>query len=469
MAWFIYLCNNYKLQNAVYHISIMKKFILFTIISTLSAINSMASDSLSLVQDSVKLSTDSLKEVVDTLEVSVAVPTLEWDKHYSKTPKVKADYLFAPLVFEEYTAIGESKSVEADQNVMPSLSFDINDIWLKSSLANNQKVRGMRYNAMIYAPQNVQYNQKDLPVPPKTYVIAPNPTNRMVTIEEKKYTNLEKAQAGAVKVRNWIHSFNSSIQLSQAYLSENWYQGGENNINVLGNFVWNVKLNNNIHKKLLFENSVQYKVSINSAPQDTIRGYSISQDLFQVNTKFGYKAIKKWYYSATLRFKTQLLNNYASNTNNMKTSILSPAELNVGLGMTYSTTSKKNALKFDMSISPLSMDMNICREIKKIDPTSFGIDEGKHFKAAYGSNLEAKMTWKICDEVTWSSRLFAFTNYERVQSDWENTLNFSINKYLSTKLYAHLRYDDSVTKDPSWKYWQFNEVLSFGFNYTFSM
>ena len=180
-------------------------------------------------------------------------------------------------------------------------------------------------------------------------------------------------------------------------------------------------------------------MSITSAPQDTIRGYSISQDLFQVNTKFGYKAIKKWYYSATLRFKTQLLNNYASNTNNMKTSILSPAELNVGLGMTYSTTTKKNALKFDMSISPLSMDMNICREIKKIDPTSFGIDEGKHFKAAYGSNLEAKMTWKICDEVTWSSRLFAFTNYERVQSDWENTLNFSINKYLSTKQYAHLR------------------------------
>ena len=365
--------------------------------------------------------------------------------------------------------IGKVTSEEEDHSVMSSLEFDLNDSWLKSSLGNKQKVRDLRYKTMIYIPQSVRYNQKDLPVPPKTYVIAPNPTNRMVTIEEKKYTNIETVQVEAVKVRNWIHSFNSSVQLSQAYLSENWYQGGENNINVIGNFVWNVKLNNNIHKKLLFENSVQYKVSVNSAPQDTIRGYSISQDLFQVNTKFGYKAIKKWYYSATLRFKTQLLNNYASNTNDMKTSILSPAELNLGLGMTYSTTAKKNALKFDMSISPLSMDMNICREIKKIDPTSFGIDEGKHFKAAYGSNLEAKMSWKICDEVTWSSRLFAFTNYERVQSDWENTLNFSINKYLSTKLYAHLRYDDSVTKDPSWKYWQFNEVLSFGFNYTFSM
>lgn len=469
MAWFIYLCNKYKLREGVYHNTIMKKFILFVIISTLSVINSDASASMQIVTDTLKVSTDTLKDVVDTLEVSVVVPALEWDKHYSKTPKVKPDYLFAPLVFEEYMPIGKATSEEEDHSVMSSLEFDLNDSWLKSSLGNKQKVRDLRYKTMIYIPQSVRYNQKDLPVPPKTYVIAPNPTNRMVTIEEKKYTNIETVQVEAVKVRNWIHSFNSSVQLSQAYLSENWYQGGENNINVIGNFVWNVKLNNNIHKKLLFENSVQYKVSINSAPQDTIRGYSISQDLFQVNTKFGYKAIKKWYYSATLRFKTQLLNNYASNTNDMKTSILSPAELNLGLGMTYSTTAKKNALKFDMSISPLSMDMNICREIKKIDPTSFGIDEGKHFKAAYGSNLEAKMSWKICDEVTWSSRLFAFTNYERVQSDWENTLNFSINKYLSTKLYAHLRYDDSVTKDPSWKYWQFNEVLSFGFNYTFSM
>ncbi len=469
MAWFIYLCNKYKLREGVYHNTIMKKFILFVIISTLSVINSDASASMQIVTDTLKVSTDTLKDVVDTLDVSVVVPALEWDKHYSKTPKVKPDYLFAPLVFEEYMPIGKSTSEEEDHSVMSSLEFDLNDSWLKSSLGNKQKVRDLRYKTMIYIPQSVRYNQKDLPVPPKTYVIAPNPTNLMVTIEEKKYTNIETVQVEAVKVRNWIHSFNSSVQLSQAYLSENWYQGGENNINVIGNFVWNVKLNNNIHKKLLFENSVQYKVSVNSAPQDTIRGYSISQDLFQVNTKFGYKAIKKWYYSATLRFKTQLLNNYASNTNDMKTSILSPAELNLGLGMTYSTTAKKNALKFDMSISPLSMDMNICREIKKIDPTSFGIDEGKHFKAAYGSNLEAKMSWKICDEVTWSSRLFAFTNYERVQSDWENTLNFSINKYLSTKLYAHLRYDDSVTKDPSWKYWQFNEVLSFGFNYTFSM
>jgi hypothetical protein len=153
----------------------------------------------------------------------------------------------------------------------------------------------------------------------------------------------------------------------------------------------------------------------------------------------------------------------------MKASVLSPADLNIGVGMTYSTALKNSKLKFDLSLSPLSMDMKLCREIKKIDPTSFGIESGKHVKASFGSNVEAKMTWQLSREMIWTSRLFAFTDYENVQGDWENTLNFTINKYLSTRIYVHLRYDNSVDKHDTWKYWQFNEILSFGFNYRFSM
>ena len=46
---------------------------------------------------------------------------------------------------------------------------------------------------------------------------------------------------------------------------------------------------------------------------------------------------------------------------------------------------------------------------------------------------------------------------------------FSINKYLSTQIYAHLRFDDSATWNDSWQYWQFKEILSFGLTYRFSM
>lgn len=56
-----------------------------------------------------------------------------------------------------------------------------------------------------------------------------------------------------------------------------------------------------------------------------------------------------------------------------------------------------------------------------------------------------------------------------MQGDWEHTFNFSINKYLSTQFYAHLRFDNGAAKNDSWKYWQFKEILSFGLTYRFSM
>lgn len=411
------------------------------------------------------LAVDSVVVKNDTLPMSVVTPFLEWNKNYAVKPRVKPDYMFVPLIFEQYVSTCENK---AEENHSSDMALNVNDEWLKSSMERREQVRQLRFNTMVGAPDIVKFNEQDLPEPPKSYVITTDPSKQTVTLQERSLAKVGNIQGEKVKVRNWIHSFNGSVQFSQAYLSENWYQGGENNVNVLGQFVWNVKLNENNHPNLLFENNVQYKVSVNSASQDTIRGYSISQDLFQVNTKFGYKAIKNWYYSTTLQFKTQLLNNYAPNTNDMKASFLSPADLNVGLGMTYNNTFK-NKIAFNLSLAPLSMDVKMCREIKKIDPTTFGIDAGKHFAMKYGSNIEAKMVWKICHEVTWTSRLFTFTNYEDIQGDWENTLDFTINKYLSTRFYAHLRYDNSVAKDPSWKYWQFNEILSFGFNYKFSM
>ena len=54
---------------------------------------------------------------------------------------------------------------------------------------------------------------------------------------------------------------------------------------------------------------------------------------------------------------------------------------------------------------------------------------------------------------------------EYLQGDFENTFNFSINKYLSTQFHFHLRYDSSAESDPDWSKWQFKEILSFGFNY----
>ena len=78
--------------------------------------------------------------------------------------------------------------------------------------------------------------------------------------------------------------------------------------------------------------------------------------------------------------------------------------------------------------------------------------------------------WKMTYNIEYFSRMFIFTNYEYLQGDWEHTVSFNINKYLSTRLYAHLRYQSDAKKieDTRWNKWQLKEILSIGFSYRFS-
>lgn len=274
----------------------MKKFVTLLLITLVSAIGMEINANTALATDTLVvkpvLMDSATNSEVDTLAMSVVAPELKWDVVGGKSVTVKPNYLFIPLIFEQYPTDSLVAASDANGAFMSGLNLDVADEWLNKSLEERNSVSKLRFDAMVNRPQNVQYNEKDLPEPPKSKVIKADPSKRSVTIEERTFENVPTAQSEKVKVRNWIHSFSASVQVSQAYLSENWYQGGENNVNVLGDFVWNVKLNPNVYKKLLFENTVQYKVSVNSASQDSIRGYTISQDQFQINTKLGYKAIK---------------------------------------------------------------------------------------------------------------------------------------------------------------------------------
>jgi hypothetical protein len=88
----------------------------------------------------------------------------------------------------------------------------------------------------------------------------------------------------------------------------------------------------------------------------------------------------------------------------------------------------------------------------------------------YGSSAELTFKAKIAWNIEYSTRMFIFTNYEYLQSDWENTLTFNINRFLSTKLFAHVRYqsDTPHIENSKWQKWQVKEILSIGFSYKFS-
>ena len=384
-------------------------------------------------------------------------------------PGMESSMLYAPLVYDSYQLDAGNKSMPSP-NTGGLYSLDAGDAWLQEAMETSARTRQLRQRAMIENPQLVAYNANRLPEAPPEGVIASDPRQGKLTIAPPQVSvpdDVTPADAPDLKIHNWLHVFNASLQFTQAYISRNWYQGGENNLALLGSINWNCNLNQDVHPNWLFNNTLSYKLGVATTHGDSIRNYLINEDHFLFSSQLGYKAVKNWYYSAMLQFTTQFLNNYKTNTRTMTAAFLSPAELNIGLGMTYNYK-KADDRMFTLAIAPLSYNLKYCRNITDIDPTRFGIDAGHHSKSTFGSNFEAKLLWRFTPNVMLTSRLYMFTNYEYVQGDWENTLDLSISKYLTTQFYTHLRFDRSVARDDDWKFWQFKEILSLGVIYRFA-
>lgn len=373
--------------------------------------------------------------------------------------------VFLPAVFTGFEYPDTTSVFTPDFSGNPALE------WIEEEMAMQRKIKALNYNLFLNHPENVTYNINLLPEAPKAFHAVVDPEKHTIAIEEfaNKAEAVNPIDIGPAKKRHWIRTFTASLQFSQAYVSPNWYQGGNNNLNALGQLYYNVKLNTQYHPNLLFETTAQYKLGINSAPDDTVHSYNITDDIFQVNTTFGIRAHKRWYYSFTGQFKTQLLNSYQSNSQNLRSSFLSPGELTAGIGMTYNYANAKKTFTFDASLAPLSYALRTCIS-DKIDPTKYNIEAGRKVSHHFGSTAELRLFWKICYNISFSSRIFAFTDYETAQMDWENTLVFEINRFLTTQIYCHARYDSSTPRcdDPSWKKLQVKEILSIGFAYKFS-
>lgn len=340
--------------------------------------------------------------------------------------------------------------------------------WLRDALRLYRIQEDFMYNTMVTQPSTIDYSYWDLPVPPR---LLDDDVTFAGYLRRQNLPDLdpEKAVLPEENLRRiyWLHNLGASLQFSQAYVSKNWYQGGNNHLALLFNFNWNVQLNQVYYPNLLFQSALTYKLALNSTPQDEIHTYSISEDVLQYNLNTGLKAFKKWFYSLNLQFKTQILRNYEQNSMKRKASFLSPGDLNLGLGMAYSHQNQKKTLQFTATISPISYNLKTCIT-DSIDHAIFNIAPNRKTRSEVGSNAEFNMNWQITPNINYKTRLFLFTDYDYYLADWENTFSFYINKFLSTQIYVHMRYDTSTDISTSWKHFMLREVLSFGLTYTFS-
>lgn len=340
--------------------------------------------------------------------------------------------------------------------------------WLTTAIRADIIQQNLKYDFMLSHPRMIDYAYWDLPIPPQL------PDDNLSYDSYIRTLNLptidtHKAILAKLDVERtlWLHYLNTGMQFSQAFISSNWYQGGNDYVALLFNFNWNVDLNTVYYPKWLFQSSFSYKLGVNSNPTGSIQKYSVSQDQLQYNLKLGYKAVKRMFWSFNLRFVTPLVNTYPANSETRTAAFMSPGSLNIGLGMTYNYATKANRFKLSASVSPISYNLKTCFA-KDIDHLQYKIPADRYTLSEIGSSVEANADWNITSNISWRNRIFLFTDYDYFQADWENTINFEINKFLSTQLYLRPRFDSSTVKNEKWGYWMFKEILSFGLSYTFN-
>ncbi|MBR5102386.1 MAG: DUF3078 domain-containing protein, partial [Muribaculaceae bacterium] len=186
------------------------------------------------------------------------------------TVTLEPSILYMPLMFESYDSGFPVEEIEGGVNN-----------WLSEALARRASHRSTLNAAMMSHPELVGYNAADMPEVPKEHVVTADPSRNKLVITEtppEVPAVVPVVEAREVKKRNWLHTFKGSLHFTQAYISDNWYQGGENNMNVLGDIQWDFNLNQVLHPNLLFNNTLHYKVGVMTAHNDSLRHYALNED-----------------------------------------------------------------------------------------------------------------------------------------------------------------------------------------------
>lgn len=380
-----------------------------------------------------------------TLSASAAQPNDSLDARYYR--------LFAPVTFYHNVA-DKALALNSDAAGKDAVADEVDATLL---------------NVYLNRPDLVSTTETELKETGTIREDVDQPIENQVTLVDRVETPVvdmpEDAPDSVVvqKPKFWTYKGDGFLQFMQNYVSNNWYKGGESNYSMVGSLVLEANYDNK--NKWKWDNKLEAKLGFLRSRTDSLHKFKANEDLIRLTSKVGLEAAKNWYYTLQLLAYTQFTKGLKANDPAIYSDFCSPLNLNLGLGMDYKVNKLNERLTGTINISPFAINY---RYVGRLDlGPSFGLEAGKHSLFDFGSQLTADLAWKINDNVTWKTRLYAFTSYKRAEIEWENTFELRVSKYITANLFLFPRFDDASMWDSDLGYWEFKEYSSIGFAYKF--
>ena len=269
-------------------------------------------------------------------------------------------------------------------------------------------------------------------------------------------------------VKAWNKGALFNLGFSQVSLT-NWNAGG--NSSVSGNAIANFHLNYTGEKES-WENTLNLGYGLLQQ-----EGLSLQKtdDNIELNSKYGRKASKRWYYAGLLNFRTQFAPGFNLPDDSTKISaFMAPGYLLGAAGMNYKY---KDIL--GLFLSPVTSKTTFVLDDTLSAQGAFGVEANESIRHEIGGYLRANFQKEIMKNIKLTTTLGLFSNYienpQNIDVNWDLLVLMKVNKYVTVSLSTNLIYDDDImiTRDDNedginevnGPRTQFKQILSVGFSY----
>lgn len=376
--------------------------------------------------------------------------------------------LFLPLI---YTGKDLKSVWDVNQNLMTLISNVNDDFHLKprpKTTSSENFAADLRKGARDYISNTAMHlyvTTIDRLPNLSTFMSRPikgSRVNPLAVHEDKIDLGTKKIELSDLEYIYWTKKANALLQFSQNYVSSNWYQGGNSNFAFLSIITGETNYDN--RKNIQWDNRFEWRTGLSSIVGNTKRKVMINDDILRYNTKFGLKAGGNWYYSVSGELSTQLFDSYKSITSDeFKGRLFTPVRANLGVGMDY-----KYKKIFSLMLAPVAFKYIYMSDTANVNPNLFGIKKGENKLKQIGSSFRAQLNIVPARNWNLDSKLTFYTDYKKVEIDWEIVNNFIINRFLTTRISINPRYDNTIIlKNGEKTKIQLKELMSIGFSYRF--